>query len=67
MEVVSPKCQLSRDGYEGKYRSEWVARWRPLQVRVGSALGSLVGLAPTHPPLLLHLLNVLYANGAAAA
>lgn len=45
MEVVPPKCQLSLDGYEaeGKYRSEWVARWRPLQVRVGSTLAPPAG------------------------
>lgn len=80
MQVVPPKCQLSLNGYEaeGKYRSEWAAHWRPLQVRVGSTLtplpvrvgsmlGPLVALAPTHPPLLLHLLNVLNANGTAAA
>lgn len=45
MEVVPPKCQLSLDGYEaeGKYWSEWVARWRPLQVRVGSTLAPPAG------------------------
>lgn len=43
MEVVPPECQLSLDGYEaeGKHRSEWVARWCPLQVRVGGTLEPL--------------------------
>lgn len=41
--------------------------WRPLQVMVGGALSALMGQVPTHPPLFLHLLDVLDANGAAAA
>lgn len=43
MEEVPPKCQLSLDGYEaeGELRSEWVARWHPLQVREGGTLAPL--------------------------
>lgn len=48
-------------------RSRWEVRWCPLQVMVGGTPDALVGQAPTHPPLLLHLLDVLDPNGAAAA
>lgn len=45
----------------------WAEHLHPLLVRLGGAPGSLLGLAPTDLPLLLHLLDVLDANGAAAA
>lgn len=50
MEVVPPECQLSLDGYEaeGKHRSEWVARWCPLQVRVGGTLEPPAGQSGRH-------------------